>query len=83
MSGRPKSGRPTTLSAFVRLLTDDFGWEGPLTEATDLRDDLDVDSPEMLEIGLALEELGGHEVLATVRTLGDLYEVPERYAFHR
>jgi acyl carrier protein len=49
--------------------------------------DLGVDSLEMLEVALVPGVLGGHEVphevLATTRTLGDLYEVACRYAFHR
>lgn len=74
-------------AAFARFLAGEFGWEGPLTEATNLAADLGVDSLEMLEVALVLEDLGGHEVphevLATTRTLGDLYEVACRYAFHR
>jgi acyl carrier protein len=78
---------PDGFAAFAAALAVHFDWPAPPSADARIVEDLGLDSVEMLEIVLALEELAGHEVpqeaIAAATTVGDLWAMACRYRHHR
>jgi acyl carrier protein len=70
-------GPKVDLAAFVAYVADEMRWDVPVTPATELDDDLCVDSVARYELLCVVEDLGvvlDEGRLGEWQTLGDLYE---------
>jgi acyl carrier protein len=67
-----------TLDEFWRRVSVDLRLEGvPVTRETSLRDELEFDSLQMMELGIVLDELGAElpeDMIPYIETVGDLYD---------
>ncbi len=71
------------IDEFKELLDEELGIDDDITEETDLRDDLAIDSLGASQLALALEEKYDIEIkqeeLAELKTVGDCLELLQKH----
>jgi acyl carrier protein len=92
-SGQPYAHDPGRQAAalppeeFTAVLAEYFDWDPAPDHDARLVEDLGLDSLQIFELMLLLEDVGGHpvpdEVMVQLRTVGDVYDTYELYAGHR